>query len=61
MTKYLHEFEHVTKRVWDVEEEGISREVLEGAPIRVVLSFILRDLAHDYVLIDTKAIGPWIQ
>jgi hypothetical protein len=56
--EYLHEFEHVTKRVWGVEEEGISKEVLEGAPIRVVFSLILCDLAHDYVLTNTKVIGP---
>jgi hypothetical protein len=37
----LHEFKHVTKQVWDVEEEGISREILEGAPTKVVLNPIM--------------------
>jgi hypothetical protein len=60
LIEYLHEFEHVTRRVWDVEE-GVSREVLEGAPTKVVLNPILRDLAHDYVLTHTKVMGPWIQ
>jgi hypothetical protein len=56
--EYLHEFEHVTKRVLDVEEEGVSGEVLEGAPTKVMLSLILHDLAHDYVLTNTKVINP---
>jgi hypothetical protein len=58
VTEYLHEFEHVTKRVLDVEEEGISGKVLEGAPTKVMLNFILHDLAHDYVLTNTKVINP---
>ncbi len=43
VTEYLHEFEHVTKRVWDEEEEGIIEEVLEGVPTKVMLNPILRD------------------
>jgi hypothetical protein len=60
VTKYLHEFEHVTKRVWDAEK-GVSEEVLEGAPTKVELNPILHDIAHDYVLTNTKVMGPWIQ
>jgi hypothetical protein len=59
--EYLHEFEHVTIKVWDAEEEGVCGEVLEGVPTKVVFNPILCDLAHDYVLINTKVIGPWIQ
>ncbi len=45
MTEFLHEFKHVTKRVWDdKEEEGIIKEVLEGAPTKVMFNLILRDL-----------------
>ncbi len=59
MTKYLHEFEPITKRVWDAEE-GVSGEVLEGVFTKVVFNPILHDLAHDCVLTNTKVIGPWI-
>jgi len=39
VTKYMHEFEHVSRRVWDVkEEEGVSGEVLEGASPELVLN-----------------------
>ncbi len=58
VTEYLHEFEHVTRKVWDVE--GVSREVLEGVPTKVMLNLILRDLAHDYVLTNTEVMGQWI-
>ncbi len=38
--EYLQEFQHVSKRFWDVEEveeEGVVREVLEGAIEKYVL------------------------
>jgi hypothetical protein len=51
----------VSKRVWDAEkEEGVFGDILEGAPIKVVLSSILRNLTHEYVLTNTKIMGPWI-
>ncbi len=47
--EYLHEFEHVSRKVWDAEEEkGFSREVLEGVFTKVVFNPILQDLAHKY-------------
>jgi len=39
MNEYLHEFEHVSKRVLDVK--GASREVLGGVPTKFVLNPIL--------------------
>jgi hypothetical protein len=37
--KYLQKFQHVFRRIWDVEEEeGVAREVLEGATKKVVLT-----------------------
>jgi hypothetical protein len=45
VTKYLHEFEHVTRRVWDAEE-GKSKEVLEGAPTKVVFNLIFYMILH---------------
>jgi hypothetical protein len=55
VTKYLHEFEHAFKRVWDVNE-GICGEVLGG-----VFTKKLQDLAHEYVFTNIKIKGPWIQ
>jgi hypothetical protein len=59
VTEYFDEFEHVSKRVWDVEE-GVFGEVLEGALTKVVLSSIYQDLAHEYVLTNNEIMGPWI-
>jgi hypothetical protein len=51
----------VFRRIWDAKEEkGISREVWEGVPINFLLSFKLCDLAHDYVVTNTKMMSPWI-
>ncbi len=44
MIEYLHEFAHVTRRVWDAK--GVSREVLEGAPTKVVLNPIFYVILH---------------
>ncbi len=61
MTEYLHEFEHVTRRIWDVKKkEGKFGEVLEGATTKVLLSLILCDLAHDNVITNIEVMGPWI-
>jgi hypothetical protein len=35
-------------------------EVLEGDVEKVVFNSILRDLAHNYVLTNTKIMAPWI-
>ncbi len=40
-------------QVWDVEEEGINKEVLKGACISIHLGLALWDIAHRYVLINT--------
>jgi len=58
--EYLHEFEHVSIRVWDAKE-GVYGEVFKGAPTKVVFNSILRDLAHEYVLTNIEIMGPWIQ
>jgi hypothetical protein len=55
VTKYLHEFEHVSKRVWNVNE-GLCGEVLEG-----VFTKVLQDLANEYVFTNIEIMGPWIQ
>ncbi len=39
MIEYLHEFEHVTRIIWNVKnEKGISGEVLKGATTKVLLA-----------------------
>lgn len=59
--EYMHEFQHVSIRVWDAkEEEGVYWEVFEGTRTKMVLSPILRDLAHKHVFINTKIMSPWI-
>ncbi len=39
VNEYLHDFEHVSNRVWDVK--GVSKEVLEGVPTKFVFNPIL--------------------
>ncbi len=53
VTKYLQEFQHVSIKIWEVEEEGVVGEVLEGAEKKVVLNSTLRNLAHNYVLTNS--------
>jgi hypothetical protein len=60
--EYLHEFEHVSRKVWDAEEEeGVSKEVLEGVFTKVVFNPILQDFAHKYVVTNINIMAPWIQ
>jgi hypothetical protein len=40
VTKYFHEFGHVSKIIWDIKE-WVFGEVLECIPTKVVLSPIL--------------------
>lgn len=58
--KYLQEFQFVFRKNWDVEEEGVAREVLKGVTKKVVLTPSLQDLAHSYVFTNTKIMSPWI-
>ncbi len=57
VNEYLHEFEHMSKRVWDVK--GVSRDMLEGVPTKFVLNPILWDLEHK-MCDKYKIMGPWI-
>jgi DNA-binding transcriptional regulator PaaX len=39
VTKYLQEFQQLSKRIWDIEEEEkMVREILEGTVEKVVLT-----------------------
>jgi hypothetical protein len=40
VTKYFHEFQHMSQKAWDAKEI-IFGEVLEGDPIKVVLTPVL--------------------
>jgi hypothetical protein len=60
--EYLHEFEHVCKRIWDAKEkEGVFGEVLESIFTKVVFNAILRDVAHECMLTNIEIMCPWIQ
>jgi hypothetical protein len=41
-------------------KKGVFGKVLKGVCTKFVLCPILKDLAHKYVLTNTKIIGPWI-
>jgi hypothetical protein len=60
-TKYLQEFQHVSRRIWDAqEEEGVTRKVLKGAVEKIVFTPSLQDLVHSYVLTNMEIMSPWI-
>jgi hypothetical protein len=42
VTNYLHEFEHVLKRVWDGKENEVFGKVLKGVHTKFVFSPIIR-------------------
>jgi hypothetical protein len=51
VTEYLHRFDAVNRRVWDVDEEyGNAEEVLQGAGKEYIMPPAIRDLAHQYVV-----------
>lgn len=51
VTEYLQSFEATDRRVWDADEEyGDAEDVLQGAGKPYVMTVVLRDLAHRYVL-----------
>jgi hypothetical protein len=61
VTEYLQRFEVVHRRVWDTEEEyGDAEEVLEGAGKPYMITFALRDLAHQYTLANVAIMQPWL-
>ena len=53
VTEYLQAFDITQRRVWDVDEEyGDAEEVLQGGGMPFVLTPVLQDLAHRYVLLN---------
>jgi hypothetical protein len=53
LVEYMQGFILMGHQVWDVEEEGITKEVLKGAGISIDLGLAIWDIAHRYVLINT--------
>lgn len=66
-TEYLQDFEHTSRRMWDVEEEDRdTKEVLEGVSKDIVFTDAELYSIHDFVihneectvdLLDTKSGG----
>ncbi len=62
VTKYLQDFCHVRRNIWDVdEEEGVYGEVMEGAATKLTLDPVARDVAHQYVITNVACLAPWVQ
>ena len=60
ITEYLQRFEVVDRRVWDADEEyGDAEEVLEGAGAKYIMTAALRDLAHQYALLNLSLMEAW--
>ncbi len=60
LTEYMAEYQHVRTRVWNAdEEEGVIGEVLQGAVTRKKITLEQRDMAHQFVLQNTKLMQPW--
>jgi hypothetical protein len=46
VTKYLQEFQHVSRRIWDAEkEDGVAGKVLKSVVVQVMFTPSLQDLA----------------
>ena len=55
VTEHLKSFEHTQRRVWDEDDEyGDAEEVLQGAAKQFVMTPTLRDLAHQYMLMNAS-------
>ena len=61
LTEYMAGFDHIKTRVWQSEEDkGASTEVLQGKGRKLCVSVHVRDKAHEYVLLNTKVMQPWV-
>jgi hypothetical protein len=62
VTKYLQDFRHVRRKIWDVdEEEEVYGEVMEGAATKLILDPITQDVAHQYVITNVACLALWVQ
>lgn len=61
ITEYLAEYKHVTRRVWNSdEEECVIGEVLQGLATIKKVSTEIMAMAHLYVLLNTTVMEPWL-
>ena len=61
VTEYLQRFDVVQQRVWHVDEEyGDAKEVPEGAGKPYVMSVVLHDATHQYILTNASVIQRWL-
>jgi len=52
----------VKSRIWDEEEEeGDSGMVLEGISTKCIFPLALHDMAHQYVIMNTTIMAPWLR
>jgi hypothetical protein len=61
LIEYMQGFMLVSCQMWDVKEEGVSGEVLEGACRSIDLGQALQDIAHHYVLSNTTTMVVWVK
>jgi hypothetical protein len=57
VTHYLQEFQHVFVSIWNVEKEGMAKEILKVEE-KIILALNLQDLAHNYVLTNMEIMSP---
>lgn len=59
-TSYMHGFDVVRGRVWDVDPEHCAEfEVLEGAAVDITLTRAQRDAIHKFVLRNNTLTAPF--
>jgi len=52
----------VKSRIWDEEEEeGDFGMVLEGISTKFIFPLALHDMAHQYVIMNTTIMAPWLR
>ncbi len=57
--EYWQRFEIMKWPIWNVDEGNVG-EVLEGAGTKFFMSPGLHDVTHQYVLINTPIMMPWM-
>jgi hypothetical protein len=62
LIEYMQNFTSVSQKIWNLEEEeGVSREVLEGVGIFVYLSSTIWNIVDHYVFTNTIIMSWWVK
>jgi hypothetical protein len=62
LTEYMQNFMSASRRIWNAkEEEGVSREVLEGVGRFFYLNSTIRNIADHYVFTKTTIMSWWVR